>query len=781
MEEISSAATSKAQHTLFSAFSQPAIASGRKLVSKTPLDKSLPLSPESSELWKAFVASVVKPAAKREAFADELLKGKMTSEGYKKLCKVFESVVVEGQMVEGVVLLAAAAGLQYSYAAILKESPSAVKNYIENIQKFHKFFFSLLGNKGNAVIPDSALTVLLTSIKSTIRALQEKIKGDVKLLSEEAPQLKDFAFIFWSLLETIVIVSVFGESESFFKTKYTTVLDYLKVFFALISQFAVFDKIFGQPHNFYESQWHSINIKHIVTVSHYSILSLYSHEAADRQVTLKYMLIYFHYKILKLMSKRGILLYDEHILSIFATLARKNKSLASAPDLSPQQVTALLNENIIIIKLYIVNVACFSENSDTMQRLTKYNVVRDISVASIALAMKTGFQSTTGVLSIHQPNDFIATIFKALLLYRSYSGGEKACAFRKELVQSMNILCAELMSKTVSSDLACLYSFRLYISQYLNEWEAADLKEKYARYIEELTRYLVDSNVEEHDSLLMQKLKEQIRSCGLGLYAKLVEIDCNLPIETIIGFIREDYVHSDKYFYILLSILCKQKVDIDKYEQLAGWAGGDYESIASLMGFVSDKEYEESIRKCIESEVVQTLFTIYKFAVNTYVQAKDDFVASQSDLVTRKTSATQMETVNYFVQAHLKELSGTISVYENLMKSTGRFLVILHSFPSVAKHYLKAAAFDKDFYKGALRLGEGRGLILQVLKMMTMQLSNKLKASEFVNQFASAIIEVLLAFPEVELPFEDEKAMVLAVITILEDFIASNVSIPNIL
>ena len=87
----------------------------------------------------------------------------------------------------------------------------------------------------------------------------------------------------------------------------------------------------------------------------------------------------------------------------------------------------------------------------------------------------------------------------------------------------------------------------------------------------------------------------------------------------------------------------------------------------------------------------------------------------------------------------------------------------------------KVTAFDKEFYKQALKLTEGRGLIIQLLKLMTMQISSNLNATEYVNQFFSVIIEVLIAFPEANLSFEEEKEITLIVISILEDLIASNV------
>ncbi len=812
-------AKAKPHVSLFSALPPSVLLDEQKTFAKRPvLDDALVSFPFVLALWKDLLVKFTKGksgAVKSAAQIKEMTRANVDAH-FDPVCDIFRSLLAkldEGAEAKDFLrkafseelLYLAVAGINCANYRVLREldnvlqstdmelDESRAEKSFDALRLFHRFFFEIVRLRCNVVLPERPLLALQDCIKNAINELQCKIQTNFKLLVEsptQAKKLRAIALLLYYVMQSVAVLSVLGEPEGQTKGKYQSVLEYLKIIFALISQSTVFDRVVSDEYEF-ETSWTEFKGKQLLCgPAKLKRISLFVQEGkADPKeglrINLRYVVVYYHYKILKLLAQRQQLMYDEHILSVFSTLIHKNKSLlgsliAQRDKQSSMKVMLLINENIHIIKTYIINLAYFSDSLDPMQRLSKYDTIKETAIDCFALAVKSGMYwksespAEVAKLSIATPKDFVALLFRSLLLYKKVRGRHASPKFTKEMVKYINILAADLVSRPVPTDDAiCFYSYRLYFLQFLGEWEIEDLKEKYTKYTEEISRYIADFEGEEMEGEVVKQLKVRNQDLALGLYLKLSQIDCTLPLETTIGFIKESYTSAtklEKYFFVTMSLLCRRKLAEECFAEVLGGGSGLLRKI--IRSAPNSAETEVFIRK----EGTPALFFIYKNALNSYMQTREQKASCLQEsekLTDLKAAASEINV--YVAQTYMNKLDATIASYEQLINSTGAFICTLQYFLPIAEDFLMNSGFDQDFYERALKLDSGRTLILSMLQIFCEHLLAELQRSEFFEKYISIIIEIFVSLSLVHIPFEQEKPFVLTIVSVLEKLLLENV------
>jgi len=662
--------------------------------------------------------------------------------------------------------------------------------HFSSLEVLHEFFFALTRLKCNTVLHERHLAILQDSTKMTLSTLQIKLKADFKLIVGtpiQAKKLYIIATLIYCSIRTIALLSVFGEPEELTKSKYQNILERFKAVFVLMSQSVVFDKIFCEYYAF-EPLWSVSDSRYMLTSFNQKRLTLFfqedkMHPEEPIEFNLKYLVVYYNYKILKLISQRLQVAYDEHILNIFSSLIHKNRSilneLLSKKNHSLMKVMVYLNENTYIIKSYITNLAYFSDNLDPMQRQAKYDTIKDTTIDCLSLAVKMGMYwkpksiSEINELTIYHPKDFIALLFKSLLLFKKIKGSTK---FSNEMIKHVNILASDLISRAITTDdPLCFHLYKLYLLQFLSSWEPKDLGEKYMKYSEEMSRYLGDYNEGEFETDITKHIKTKKQELALKLYVGLAQIDFNLPIETIIGLIRENFTNEKKlyrYFYTMTCLFARDMISSKTFESMMQ---EDEEALRQIFGDIkSNDEFDAFTR----NEGMNILFLIYKNIACSLMQTKEQKKEYQIELSksgTRKSIATE-EVNDYLAENYLKKLDDTIQAYSNLLNMTGAFICALNYIVSIAKDFLVNPEFNHDFYEKVMHMSFGRSLILRLFKIFNKHLLINLKEQDLIDKYLTLVTDSLMNLSTARIAFEEEKKFILTIVSYLQTLIEKSVN-----
>ena len=767
---------------------------------------------DASKLWKDIISQ--QPQGKQEI---KLLKASIAPI-FPQLCDLFKILVTKLEEIEkdknddleqrsfsDDLIFYAGLGIFHTNELLLKEINLILDNeaikvdfdkfgkFFDILRTFQDFFFALAKQKCNTLLHERSLAILEDAIKVTYSTLQPKLQSNYKILLEIPTQIekqKIIATIFYYSLQEIAFLSVFGELENLTKAKYQNILERLSTTFALISQSSIFEKIFSDQYQF-ESNWVLHNGKYMLSSFDQKRLKIFVQEGKlgeeeNIQFSLKYVVVYYNYKILKIISQRVQLNYDEHILSIFSSLIHKNRcllgSLISQKDKrNAMRCMLLLNENMYIIKSYIVNLAYFSDNLDPMQRQSKYDIIKETAIDCLTLAIKSGMCKRSDTLeevnqlTIFNPQDFVALLFKCLLLYKKIRMKNSSSKFCVEMVKHVNNLASDLVSRPIATDdSVCFYTYRLYFLSFLQEWDIEILKEKYMKYSEEMSRFLSDFDEEELENDIVKQLKFRYQEIALEMYVKMAEVDCITSIEATIGFIRESFTSERKlykYFYIMLCLLSRTKISIEKFQEIM------LEKTATTIEIVKNIQDPPQTDAFINKEGMRVLFLIYKNAICSYVQTKEQRLAFEqtSSLAPERKSIGSIEVGNYVVQSHIKKLDGIILAYEGVIKMTSAYICALHYSLPIAENFLKKQEFDIEFYQKVLPLAPGRSLTLNLMKILSQHLISNLKKPDLITKYVGMAIEIFRNMEQVTVPFAEEKFFLLAIIGLLEKIITESV------
>lgn len=769
--------------------------------------------------WKEIILHFTKGKPVDETIRDCIMKVSTNAnlnEIYEEICLFFAKLVekLEGDTefqgcFSDELVFAAGLGIQHTNNLIILElvnllantevaiKETQVNDCFNSLKIFHEFYFAIAKLKSNLILQEKHIILLNDTIKSTFISLQRMLKSNFKLLKDTPAQAKIIQIIthlIHSSLQTIVILTIFGELPEITKIKYNMILDRLKTIFALISQSSVFEKIFNEPLEF-ETTWNFYKGKYMLSSFNQKRFSLFLQEEKigendNIQFNLKFMLVYYNYKVLKVISQRVQISYDEHIFSMLSSLIHKNRvilhSLISQKEKrNVMKVMMLINENVCIIKSFIFSLAFFSNALDPIQRQGKYDAIKEIAMDCLTLSIKSCLcrnsdtEEEVNKLSIFTPKDFVAYLFNSLLLFKKVGIKNTTGKITQEMSKHINIIAADLVSRPVPTDDSIMYfTYRLYVLQFLKEWELDLLKDKYMKYSEEMSRCLTDSDDDELENGHVQILKNRVQDLALSLYVNLAHIDSITPIETTIDFIRESYANEIKlckHIHILFCLLCKQIFSLEKFLEIIDGKKDSYKEV--FMQVQTSKE----INALIEKEGMSVLFMIYKGSISSYNQTKEMEKSFEEQILEeqKKKSIDAIETEAFVEEEYVKKLKTTIQSYENLISTTSKFICFLHYSVKIAEDFLMKPAFDTDFFELALPLPTGRALIMKMLQILSEKLLSDLKIIELVNKFASVIIDIFVNLSSKDIPYSEEKQFVLEIIILLETFITQSVKQKN--
>jgi len=658
-----------------------------------------------------------------------------------------------------------------------------------NILKiFNDFFFITAKLRCNTVLNEQHLKLLLEATKLPFQFLNDKVQNNIMLTLDTLNQQTNrslIAVFIYHTLQTIAALAVFGESDKLSKEKYENIVEKFKTVFVLMAQHMTCEKIFSEAHSF-EIGWGKYKRKLIISSFDQKRLSIFLPKANNMlempniEFSLKYVVISYNYKILKVIANRvQYIKYDEHIFSVFSAMANRNRSslaaILSKKSLADEMaLTILINENVYIIKSYILNLMLLSEGLDPIQRQVKYETIKDIALDSIysvikAFSHKYPIKDVLGS-NIHSPKDLLGLIFKALLTFHKSLEKNIKMQNSSELKSNINALITEMISRPIpSDDPVCFNIYKMYLLQYIMSWDLSFLKEKHVKYTEEMSRYI--SNFEENsekdtsysDDLSVQELTHQVRNLALQMFINLAKIDSAPVIEITISSIRENFTNEKKlrnYFYILTCVLTKNILPYEFFPGLLSW---DREQAIVIFG---GRDNIEEFKTFIEKGGMRILFANYQNTLASYKSTKAQI--KQYNTYIEKNKIITADTNIYALNEHLKKINEAVNLYKILLESTGSFICALHNVVYFTEQYLFHTDPLQEFSENTLSLKGNQKLIKELL--LVLQRNSKSNPS-FHEKFVSFSLALVRRFCMSKAKPLDKRSLLLHFITLVKGLI----------
>lgn len=661
---------------------------------------------------------------------------------------------------------------------------------LTNLKAINDFFFVLADLKYNIVFSDKYLLLLEEIVKLPFQFLCSKIQNNNQLLLSSQEQKRHLIakYIYFSL-QSIIVLSIFGEPLSLSKSKYEFILDRFKLIFGFLSQSISCEQIFREELEF-ESHFELCKFKYVLNSFAFKRLSiLLQREKLDGQqpieFSLKYVLVYYNYKILKIVIQRTQIGYNEHLLSALSALISRNSTTLNSLILQKDRentmsVMLLLNENIYIIKTFVIILSYFSENLDPLQRQGKYDTIKEITFDCFSAALKLGLYKSPAnredaeKLSIKPPIDFLGLIFKSLLLFNKFLS--KNHKYDKEISHYINVLIISIISRHVQTeDPICYNVYRLYMLQFIQSWDPKILIEKYSKYSEEMSRYLANF-VEElkSDNEIIEVLNTSTQKIALEIYIQIAIFDCVPAIETAITLLTDSYNHDKKLkqcFYILTCIFLRKRIPQETFSTLFSW---NIEQTRSIFGEI---DCEKEASTFLGKDGMRILFQNYKKTILHYKQAKQELGKYQTNRKTLKRNSLNglTEVDNYIYKEYTKTLENTVNSYINLMQMTSWFICTLHHISTIAEHFLHKTELANNFVEGVFTSKQGRTLMHDLLEILNDQSEIHDNKEDFIQKFVGFVISLLHPLEESNTKEPIKKVIVRHLIQLLTENTKQNV------
>ncbi len=775
--------------------------------------KDILLSFGLSELWhevNPFIRSSHTGVPEKREMGRPSIEGQ-----YKQICNVFSKLSTQFHIQPSVehyanrsfsedFIYVAILSIQHTYNLIITklsalldwegtEDPAGSAADFEELfgvlKSFNDFFFIAARLKCNTTLPERHLQILMDACKLPFTFLQQKVQHNLLLIDDSPIQQakrKLIAFFLYHVLQTMAALAIFGEPASFSKLKYENVLERFKTIFALLAQSASCDKIFCEPQNF-EQSWETQKHKCVVTSFDQKRLSIFLPKKAASSAepiafSLRYVVISYNYKILKIIAQRIQLSYDEHILSVFSNMVYKNRAILGSM-LSQKQppsnlsVTLVLNENVYIIRSYILNLTLLSENLDPIQRQTKYETIREVALDSLQAAVKLCSHNPAirpkdiGKLSIGSPKDLLALIFRALLTFRKCLEKNPNVRQAKEIEMNVNVLITDIISRPVpTDDPVCFHIFKIYLLQYIKSWDMRFLKERHAKYTEEMSRYLsgFDDDKELEDELV-QELNKRVQELALEIFVGMASMDCGPAIETTVALVRDSFANEKKlrkFFYVLCCILTRRLVPYDSFAGLLSW---DREQSISVFAEIEDAE---EVRTFVQRAGMRVLFTNFRNTLASYKQTREQTKAyGQSRCSHRKTPS--MESNSYVIAEHLKKLGTALESYKVLLEITASFICAVHNVQYFAEYFLLHSEWARELPDPVLLSKHGQKLVQE---LMVVLLRSAKRNEDALDKYVSLSVELLRRIHALPVRHERARTLLMHIKALLKGLLAEEVS-----
>ncbi len=669
----------------------------------------------------------------------------------------------------------------------LAGNQASISAHFATLKMFNEFFFVVAKLKCNVALPERPLLVLQRIVSDFYKLLQGHLHGRGPAdLDRDQPKRKAAVATFtYHVLQTVAAMAIFGEAPALSKKKYAFILERFQTTFALVSSSRAAEALFTELYEFEEGWQTGDGVKHALSSFGQKRISVYvlPEKLRSIRLSLKYVALCYNYKILKIISQRTHLSCDERLLNALSPLVKRNKELLAMmlgtrdeEAAEPMRIMLLLNENVVIIKSYILSLAHFSSKLDRTRTQQKYALIKETAIDTLCLAIRAGLRATVRNrreiedLSIFFPADLIALVFRALLQFRVK--GNVSFKYEQETIGHVNSMIADMASMFVhTNDSPCTYMYRLYLLQFINAWDASELKEKYAKYAEEVSRILND-NENSREGDLVEQLKEKSFDVALNIYVKLSSIDCTLPMESTLRSIRESATNEKqlfKYFYILECLLCKSKLQSEDFERIQA---GDAAFSADLLGHVTASRETDLL---IDRNGIGTLLGIYRNATACYLQrvkARANSVVASS--VPEPGPSPNLDVNKYIAQTVLKEMDTAIASYRKISEQTGAFVLALCMAAPVAHHCLSYPSLDHEFYETVLQTDYGCTFVLRLLETLETHLlgSQSTPGEEStIERYVAMLADMLLHLGENNMSLEREKGMLVEVSRLVQTLV----------
>ncbi len=765
----------------------------------------LSLFPGVASEWEAILPTLLQGKTNRKLLMKESFKPNVPS-CYGKICSLFAELVMrfkkepeneqysQHTFAEEFVL-AAILGIEHTHRLLALEvfdkvpagpdlNVSAIESHFSVLKTFNEFFFVVAKLKCNVMLQERHLSALQRVISDFFKLLKDKLNNAPAtfLGAEQTKKRETLARFAYYVLQTVAAMAVFGEAPALSKKKYPYILDRFQTTFALIASSRAVEAVFAQLLEF-EEDWQTLDgTKCTLSSFNQKRLSIYVlpsklvsavGDIPRIRISLKYVVTYYNYKILKVVSERVRLNHDERLLAAFSPLIQKNKELLSSmlnskETPAPMETMLLLNENMAIIKAHIVSLAHFSEKLDRVHSQPIYALIRETSVDSLRLAIRANMhvpassREEIDSLTIFSPADMLALVFKSLLLFRVRRAAT-SFKYEQEMAGHVNMLIADMTSVFIHTESSvCTYLYRLYFLQFVNAWDARELKERHAKYVEDMARILSDSQ-SSHEGELVDYLKDKVFDTALSIYVKLSAVECTMPIELTLRAIAESATNERqlmRLFYVLECLLCKTKIQAEDYDRAQR---GDPATLEELFGrIVVSKETELFVHK----NGIGTLLGIYRNSLQCLTQRLR--MQSESDSAETARHSSSPDVNKYVTQTVAKETDSAIRSYRNIVEQTGAFILATNAIVPIVRHCLVGTVLEHEFYSAAMQAVEGRKFLLRLLEIFGTSILRNMQEPELVERYVAMLTDTLAHLWESGIPAESEKETFLGLVRLLQ-------------
>jgi len=662
------------------------------------------------------------------------------------------------------ILLLAALGIYHTNDLLLSifvkninsDTLISIDSYLNSLKLFHEFFYAATRFKCNAMLNIDHLNVLESTVKRTFNCIKGELNYPKYL--ENTPTCENILLmgrkILYYLIQTLGVISVFGESEELTKKKYEMILENFKEIFVSILNVPVMQKIFSTRCDF-DIEWTYKKGKYSINSFGQKLLTLFIQEGkiiGSLELSLRYMILYYNYKVLKLMIKRQISLYEEKIITIICVLLYKCKGELNEDIFG---VMYSLNESILMIKTIIGSLVYYSMDLDFIQRQRKFDAVKDSLIDNIFFSIKAGLywnfvnKEQVANFSVFDGKDFVARFFKTTLLYKKLN--KKRELLTVEEIKHIDHISTGLLAKPIINETTCFYLFKLYFIEFLLQWDLNTLKEKQLKYNEEIKVYLEDFDEESSESDIVKALKKKLKEIYVGVYVDLAKIDCASSLEATISLMKKSINKERKLymsFYILLCILIKKKITVPTFQLILN---GDSVSLKEITRSLTESPETESF---IKKKAMNEIFSIYKHSACAYMEAKN-----------QTNNSRELK----------EEASRSLEYYAKILNLIGPFIYAIYYSVPMAKHLLEHPEFDEDFYVKLLPIPFGQDFIINIITVLSFHLTKALRNGEMFDKFAGLVVSLFTNLTQVKLPYEEEKAIISNVLDSLERVLLESV------
>lgn len=625
---------------------------------------------------------------------------------------------------------------------------------LKALSDLNEVFIALLKHKNPFVLKEKQVTMLNDCVGAVMTFIQKNIVDSALILSEaEAGRREHIATLIFHTFKLLIATFAFADSPK----KQLAMFERFKLLFTLMAKSEALCKIANEPHSFGNSQWEGTS-KQVLRCCGVKWLSVFVQDRKVKggSITLKYFAIHLLYQMARFLRAP----LNEELLSIFAEMIYENKTMLFDLVLkrgSPFMISLLLNENLNFIKVSIIGSCNLPASLSPAQRQSKYQAMqiffRDYLYLLIKLAMYVQSDSS----SIKEPQDFVATLFKSLNLFKKFTHKKQTPKIMKEIENTVCLLVDEVSSMRMTSQ-NNLWIYKIYWTELLLSFDHLLLADgKHRTELESIVRE--SANPAEHEGL-----KRRTHSLALAAYVRTLQSEPVHSLRKVVSGVTVQ--HAKDCFYVVMCLLCCKLPSAEASEKKP-FTLNDFDSLLldeskawSVLGGVS---VQPEMVSGLNSGIFKPLYQFHDTSLESYM----DFVSENKTTVIEENELAEMGTHSLTIWGE-KDCSVDRQTL-NLIES---FIVIAHYITPVAKQFVANLAACKEICLRSLKYKQGRNYLLRLLDVICIKLRESIygEMENFVELHIHIISSLTSSFA-----FEEEKAFVLHLMNNLELLIIDEV------